>query len=272
MQTNQPDGSKSEPSATQRFSTLAISRESLRRIEAEVTCEYHLVVFLNNQELATLICTPTNLEALVAGFLFSEGIINCKEDLKSLSFDHAQGIAWAETVLDKAPDGAIVNRQIITAVGKNSAAPHQAQGLDCEPNAASQSRLSVPDIFALTEAFQSLSSTYQATHGVHSAALCSGNQIIIWADDLGRHNAIDKVLGQCLLGNLPTTGQVVFTSGRIASDMVHKALKIGVPIILSVAVPTSMAIKLADQYGITLVGSIKNGGMTVFTHTEMIEV
>ena len=254
------------PQATGYCPATIISDGDVHQLELEVTYEYQLKVVLNSQELVTLICTPANLEYLAVGFLYSGGFITCSENIKNISIDYEHGIARVEATTDRTAFGP----QVITTGGGRGVASCGGNS-PSEPEAIiSDTKLLVSDVMALTEAFQNISPIYRTTHGVHSAAICSRNQIVVWAEDLGRHNAIDKALGKCLLEGIPTEGRYIFSSGRIASDMVNKAIKAKVPIILSVAVPTGSAIELARQKGITLICSVKNGRMNVFTHQERI--
>lgn len=270
MQSTSMDDEEKTIRAVERFPAIVISGGTKRDIEVEVTQECKLTVMLNNQELTTLFCTPTDPEYLALGFLWSEGLLAHKNDLKNISVDFGRGLVLVETVSGKAMGPPTLNEQSDLTFGYGRvSAFHELN--PSGPNITSTTRVPASDILAAAEAFQHLSPLYQATHGAHSAALCSGGQIMVWAEDIGRHNAVDKVLGHCFLKDIPTHGRSIFSSGRIASDMVLKALKAGAPIIVSVAVPTSQAIKLARHHGITIIGAVKNRQMTIFTHEERVE-
>ena len=123
----------------------------------------------------------------------------------------------------------------------------------------SDAEISTDKVFALVSEFQHGSEVYLSTHGVHSAALADGNSILVFNDDICRHNAIDKVFGRCLLEDIGTDDKVLITSGRISSEIMHKAAKRGIPIIVSISVPTDLAVKLAADLSITLIGSVRGG-------------
>ena len=105
-----------------------------------------------------------------------------------------------------------------------------------------------------------------ATHGVHSAALCDTENILVFSEDIGRHNAIDKIFGKCLLEDIPTDDRVIITSGRISSEILHKVAKKGIPIIISISVPTNLGVRIADSLGITLIGSVRVKKINVYTN------
>jgi len=105
-----------------------------------------------------------------------------------------------------------------------------------------------------------------ATHGVHSAALCDRKSILIFSEDIGRHNAIDKIFGKCLLENIPTDNRAVITSGRITSEILHKVARRGIPIIISISAPTNLGVRIADSLGITLLGFVRGKRINAYTN------
>jgi FdhD protein len=118
--------------------------------------------------------------------------------------------------------------------------------------------------------FQHHSQVYRATRGVHSAALCDKRDILVFYEDIGRHNAIDKIFGQCILNDLATDGHIIITSGRVSSEILLKVARRNVPIIVSKSVPTSLGVRLADDLGVTLVGFVRGKRMNVYTHAGRI--
>ena len=125
-------------------------------------------------------------------------------------------------------------------------------------------------IFTLVNQFQHSSRLYLSTHGVHSAGLSDGESILVFNEDIGRHNAIDKIFGKCLLENIPTAHRAIITSGRITSEILHKVSKRGVPIIISISEPTNLGVKIAEILGITLVASAGARKMNIYTGAERI--
>jgi FdhD protein len=110
------------------------------------------------------------------------------------------------------------------------------------------------------------------TGGVHSAALSDGDKIIAFAEDIGRHNAVDKVLGFCVLENIPFKGTIMMASGRLSSDIVNKCLTCSVPVIVSRTSPTSLAVEIAAASGITLIGFVRGTRMNIYSGKQRVRL
>jgi FdhD protein len=123
----------------------------------------------------------------------------------------------------------------------------------------------------LMKKMQESSAHFQQTGGVHNAALCTSEGIVVARTDIGRHNALDKLFGYCLVNRIPLKDKMIAFSGRISSEVLLKAAKIGVGIILSKSAPTNLALDLAEELGITTVGFIRGNGFNVYTHQERIQ-
>jgi len=131
----------------------------------------------------------------------------------------------------------------------------------------SQIGVSTPEVFALVSEFHHRSQSYRATGGVHSAALSDAKGILVFSEDIGRHNAIDKVFGECFLKDIPTDDRMIITSGRISSEILLKAAKRKIPVVISKSAPTNLGVKLATDLGITLIGFVRGKRMNVYTHS-----
>ena len=114
------------------------------------------------------------------------------------------------------------------------------------------------------------STLYKLTHGVHNAAICSADGMEIFQSDIGRHNAIDKLYGQCLLEKIQLEEKVVVTSGRVSSEILTKVGLMGTPILISRSAPTDKAVRLADRIGLTLIARVRGQKMSIYTHPERV--
>ncbi len=130
----------------------------------------------------------------------------------------------------------------------------------------SQTKVSAPEVFALVHEFAQHSQVFKATGGVHSAALCHTKGILVFSEDIGRHNAIDKVFGECIIRDIPTDDHMIVTSGRISSEIVLKIAKRNIPILISKSAPTSLGVRLADELGITLIGFVRGRRMNIYAN------
>ena len=126
--------------------------------------------------------------------------------------------------------------------------------------------VSARNIFTLVSDFQHRSQVYRATGGVHSAALCDTKSILVFSEDIGRHNAIDKIFGECILKDIPTDDRMIITSGRISSEILLKVAKRNIPIIISKSAPTDLGVKLANDLGVTLLGFVRGKRINAYTN------
>ncbi len=126
--------------------------------------------------------------------------------------------------------------------------------------------IAVGEVFALAHEFQHSSEVHLATHGVHSAALCDRKSLLVFNEDIGRHNAIDKIFGKCLLENISVKDRLIITSGRMTSEILHKVAKRGIPIVISVSSSTDQGVRIADKLGITLIGGVGGRKMYVYAN------
>lgn len=231
-----------------------------------VVAEHALTIRLDKEELVTLLCSPEKLECLAVGFLFSEGLIKGKEDLKEIVLDENQGIIEIATAEPgKTAEHRAYKRLISSSGGRGISPP------SLDHNKVESKRTITPaEIFSLIDEFVHRSEVFEATGGVHSAALCDTQHILVFSEDIGRHNAIDKVFGECVLKGIPTDDHIVVTSGRVSSEIVNKVVKRHIPIIISKSAPTNRGVELASDLGITLVGFVREGRMNLYTHTGRV--
>ena len=243
---------------TERFPILQITEQDTNRIQDAVAREFSLTIFLNNQELVTLLCSPTNLEYLVAGFLFSEGLIKGKGDIKEIIVDDQRGMVRAETEEGK--------RRLVTSGGGRGASLYGTPDTGGRMKVTSKIHISPQKVFAMMDEFVQCSELFKATGGVHSAALCDTEGILVFREDIARHNALDKIFGECTLRDIPTHDRIIITSGRTPSDILRKVARGNIPILISKSAPTNLGVKLAADLDITLVGFVRGRRMNVYTH------
>lgn len=244
-----------------------VTKEGKQNTEDLVTKELPLTVMLNNRELATLLCSPLDLSYLAIGFIFSAGLLKSKDEVEKIAVDDQKGLVRVETREDKEPADRPPGKQLITSGGGRVAMWGGHYPTDASGQKKVTSRFSVPaaQVLALVRQFQRKSQIFKATGGVHSAALCDREDILVFSEDIGRHNAIDKVLGRCILENLPTANRIMLTSGRVSSEIVLKVARMDIPILVSRSAPTDLGVGLARDLGLTLVGFARGDKMKVYT-------
>ncbi len=261
------------PEETEIVSVLRITEQDCTEIRDVVAREFPLTIILNNQELVTLTCSPANLKYLVLGFLASEGFIRAREEVKSILVDNRRGVARVET--KGRPDiaaGDLIFKRIITSGCGKGASFYSVGNAANAAMVESKTEISASQVFAIMREFQHRSEVFKNTGGVHSAALTDGERLLIFAEDIGRHNAIDKIFGQCLWENATTEDRVIVTSGRVSSEILFKVAKRNIPIIISRSAPTDLAVDTASDLGITLIGFVRGKRMNVYANSWRVSV
>lgn len=250
---------------TDTLPVLRVTADTSRRLEDTVVAEVPLTIIFNNHELVTLLCSPQHLDYLAVGYLTSEGLLKRKEEIKRLLVDEQRGVVRINTTNEKEKDPDLIFKRLITSGCGRGVSIYSAGDM---PTARVDSTItsSPPEISALMKRFQQQCTIFRATGGTHAAALCDQKDILVFHEDIGRHNAIDKVLGQCLLEDIATTDRILLTSGRVSSEVVLKAARRNIPLLISKSAPTSLAVKLADDLGITLIGFVRGQRMNLYAN------
>ena len=242
----------------EKLSIARVNDQVRTQVEDVVVREFSLTIMLNNQEVMISLCSPANLDCLAAGFLLSQGLIEIKDDIEKIAVDERRGIAQVETGKEvDIPSGAY-----LASGGGRSAGYFNADKISTEHKI----RLSVLQVFSLMDKFVQRSGVFKATGGVHSAALCDTENILVFNEDIGRHNAIDKVFGECLLKDISTDNRLIMTSGRVSSEILLKVAKRDISILISKSAPTDLGVKLANDLGVTLVGFARGRRMNIYTN------
>ncbi|MBM7583804.1 FdhD protein [Bacillus pakistanensis] len=241
-------------------------------VDAEdvIVSEFPLTIFVNNEEFATMVCSPDNLKELVYGFLASEGIIRMYNDILSFELDENKGMAYVQTSSPISIKQENYSKRFIGSCCGKSRQFYFQHDVKTAKTVMTETKISPHECLYLMEEMQKQSDVFQATGGVHNAALGTTSSIMIIRTDIGRHNALDKILGYCILNRISVRDKVLVFSGRISSEVLLKAAKIGVGVILSRSAPSELAIKLAEDLNITMVGFIRGGSFNVYTHSKRI--
>ncbi|NMG30072.1 formate dehydrogenase accessory sulfurtransferase FdhD [Aromatoleum evansii] len=210
--------------------------------------------------------------ALAAGFAYSEGIIGSLDDIATMAVcPDRQDVVRMRLV---APERVAVKRRdvvVASSCGVCGGRDAIEDGFDDFAPVGARLRLAGSELTALMAAMQRRQHLFRTTGGAHAAALFSPRAgIVAAAEDLGRHNALDKVVGECLLREVPLAGCGVVLSSRLSYEMVAKAARAGFELVAAVSAPTSIAIVLAERVGITLCGFVRGPSATVYTHPHRI--
>ncbi len=241
------------------------------KMEDKVAREEPVTIFLNDKELVTMMATPVDLEYLALGFLCSEGFLESKDDVLKLHADIEKGLIYVNSKEEKAAwaEQLYGRRTITTGCGKGSTFFSAWDSLRSRP-ANDEFRVDASWILFLVKSMQEKAQIFRETGGVHSAALGDEKGIQIFTEDVGRHNALDKIVGQCFWKDISLTDKVLISSGRISSEMMLKAAKLQVPVVVSRAAPTTLGVDLAEKMSITMVGFARNKRLNIYSCPERI--
>ena len=239
--------------------------------EDRVAWEAPVTLFVNGEELITLLCTPARLDRLALGFLRSEGLLSARDELVSLRVREAEGVVEVELRGGTAAlaEKLYGRRAVSSGCGKGTVFYSALDSLRSRPV---QSDLVVApgQLRLLMKEMKRLSVLFKATGGVHGAALAAGEDVLYFCEDIGRHNAVDKIVGECFLDQVPLEDKILLSTGRLGSEILLKAAKLGLPVLVSRAAPTSLSVELAQEMQITLIGFARGGRMNVYTHPRRV--
>jgi FdhD protein len=231
--------------------------------------ERSVTVYLNGVEVATMQATPDDLEELAVGFLVTEGILTDRESLRSVAAEHEHGLVYVETSEDVPEELTARRRYITSGCGKGFTFSSAGHARDLAP-VETELFVSPAELHAWMREMNDRAEKYRDTGGMQACALVRDGAVVIVREDVGRHNAVDKVLGRAWLDRIPTADGVLLTSGRVSYEMAVKAAKAGVPVVASKSAVTDLAADIARSLGITIVGYARGGGMAVYTHPDRI--
>lgn len=249
-----------------KYSILRIKGEEILKEEDIVILEYPFTIFLNDEEVITLLCSPSSLENLAIGFLYSEGFIGSLSDIKDMRIDGDKGIAYVYlNDVSKFSEKFRNKRTITSGCGKGTVFYNVLDSFKSK-KIEKQLPIQIDHIKELVREFNRKSELFVNTGGVHSCALCSIDGIIIFEEDIGRHNALDKVFGKALIDDIDTTDKIVLTSGRISSEILIKVAKREIPVIVSRSAPTSLSVEMANKLNITLIGFARGQKMNIYSN------
>src|SRR5881409_3531840 len=233
-------------------------------VAADVVREQPLTIHVNGEKFLTLLCSPMMLEALVVGYLWMEKVIGDVEEIARVEVSPVDGRADVtlthpvtlptERILTSGCGGGITFRI------DHRLFPRLASTLRVRPETLS---LRMKDLFAAAV-------HYKTSRGIHGAALTDGELLLVVAEDVGRHNAVDKIKGAALRQGIPTEDRILLSTGRISSEMLLKAARMGVPLVASRTSPTEMAVALAEQLNITVCGYVRGDSLNLYAGSALL--
>jgi len=249
--------------AFDKISVLKIRDSSAEEVEDFVAVEKRVRISVNGKHALSLFCSPQMIREFVVGVIYNEGLISggwCAERLS---------ITYGDVITVDIPSAGTITE------GERTVTSGCAGGISLDKGLPKE-KIYDPAVFRLQDLrvlyrdFQKRSEGYRTTGGVHSAALADIHRIIIFAEDIGRHNAVDKVIGYALLEDIFFPGKIMLASGRLSSEIVSKCSRCAIPVIISRAAPTTLSVDIAEASGLTLIGFARGDRMNIYTGRQRI--
>jgi len=235
-----------------------------------VAREVPFTINLNGTEFVTLLASPEALEDLTIGLLFSSGLLKTADEVQNITIDEEKWLADVSLVNRDVSSDLVFKRMYTSGCGQGTLFYNAIDILHRQKN---ESKLEVPrkNLLKLMAEFNSSSTGYKRTGGVHYAAVSDGKRIIEMRQDIGRHNAVDKVLGWGVLEEVNLADKIFLVSGRVSSEIVLKIQKTASPVLVSRSAPTNQGVRLARQTNLTLIGFARGQRMNVYSAPERVK-
>ena len=259
-----------------RLRVLRIDEEQEKHIEDEVVVEEPLEIRVNGESLSVTMRTPGHDFDLATGLLFTEGIIRSSDEIGTIAYCPDEEQPELKNIVNVMLSDATRRIESSRRLWSNSScglcgkatldAIHQV----CQPITSAIS-VAYGVLYSLPLRLRNVQANFERTGGIHAVALFdSKGGLVLLREDIGRHNAVDKVLGAALVGRFPLAEMVMMVSGRLGFEITQKAVIAGIPIVASISAPSSLAVELANDFGMTAIGFLRGHSMNVYSHPERV--
>jgi FdhD protein len=235
--------------------------------DAETIVETPVSLTINGAAWLSFMCTPVDLEALAVGFLYDEGVIGVMDEVEDVRVcEHGDNVdVWLTRSVEQPQSW----RRTSGCTGGVTAVDLLAKpDISFDPQRPKVDPAAIGHLIDMLFESQEL---YRETGGVHTSALSDGEKVLLSAEDIGRHNTLDKIAGLCLMRNIWPDTRILITTGRISSEMLQKAARLQAPILISRTSPSSLSIEMAERYGITLIGYARRQRFNVYSNAQRVE-
>ena len=249
---------------------IRLKGDQVEETTDQVASEIGFSLRVNDRQVVTLLCSPSELEAMAIGFLLSEGLLKERSALMDIQMNEKK--FTVDVTLKGLPeniDDAFHKKTITSGCGRGITFTN-ASDLKSLPANRTDMVVTNEEIMQLMKKFRSISRLFLETGGVHSAALADREKIHLFSEDIGRHNAVDKLIGKAFLQGTPVSDKILLSSGRISGEIMTKVIRNRIPVLISRTAPTCMSITYAEDHGVTLVGFARGDRMNIYTHPQRI--
>ncbi|ELL7084717.1 formate dehydrogenase accessory sulfurtransferase FdhD [Vibrio fluvialis] len=240
------------------------------KLVKSIACERPLTVLLNWKEIVTLMTLGSRPEALVLGYLKNQSFISDPQALDSVIIDwetNSAAVVTKENIDHLEP--ALKKKTVTSGCGQGTMYGNVMKQL--ENYQVPQRPIKQSQIYTALEALTHYNNTYKKAGAVHGCAVCQGDQVLSFVEDVGRHNAVDTLAGEMWLNGMSGEDKIFYTTGRLTSEMVIKVAQMGIPVLLSRSGVTQMGLELAHRFGIITIARAKGLRFQVYSGAVKVE-
>ncbi|HLS69403.1 MAG TPA: formate dehydrogenase accessory sulfurtransferase FdhD [Kiloniellales bacterium] len=227
--------------------------EKGRRVETSVVTERPLTLYLNRQEIVTMMTIGDHPDYLAVGYLLNQNMLRADDEIEAVDHDEELDVVVVRTRRETDYEEKLQKRIQTSGCGQGTVFGDLMERFD-EIRLPEEARLHTSWLYALTRKINSAPSLYLEAGAIHGCVLCQEDRPLIYMEDVGRHNAVDKIAGYMLLEGITPADKIFYTTGRLTSEMVIKTVQMGIPILASRSGFTAWGVELARQAGLTLIG------------------
>lgn len=243
-----------------------------RHTEDTIVREIPMTIYFNKEEIVTVLCSPNQVKELAIGFLLSEGFVRERDDIYTIGHHCEENFIRVEGKPRPAQKEAMNKRVMSACCGKSRASFNFENDASLVKVQDSTAKISREQALTYANYLDTHSDLFNKTGGIHNGGVGYAGEVRYTAYDIGRHNVLDKILGRSYLLNLDLSDHVLFFSGRISSEILLKVAKMNIPILVARSAPTDLALALAEDLNITVIGFARGDRLNIYTCPERIDL
>ena len=239
------------------------------KITTSVVIERPLTIFLNSQEIVTVMTVGDYPDTLAVGFLLNQNMLRVDDEIISIDFDDDLDVVIVRTKRETDFEQQLKKKTLTSGCAQGTVFGDLMEKFE-KISIGSSAILKTTWLYALSQKINTTPSLYLKVGAIHGCVLCKEDQPLIYMEDVGRHNAIDKIAGYMFLNKISAKDKIFYTTGRLTSEMVIKTVQMGIPILISRSGFTAWGVELAKEAGLTLIGRAKGRRFTALSGLERI--
>ncbi len=259
---------------TVEVSAMRYSNGALESRVISLAREVPYTLFVNDREILSISTLPTSLRELFIGFLVSEGVLTSRNEILDCIVDHGNRLVRVELTVPGERIDKLEGKGMLTSGCAGGMVFSVETSTHIREKREKSLKVQCASILARMNELDTFLGVYSRTRGVHAASLADTSNTLVILEDLGRHNAVDKIVGHCFLNGVETRDKLLLTTGRITSEVLTKAARGGFPLVISRSSASAMAVSMAKQAGIDVITYVRAGRFNHFAHgaVELVEV